>query len=241
MIKLKKIAMKKHIPLLLLIFSYTLSQSMEHKKSFKQLRLKYSHTPTSNESQKMVAIRQNINNFENQLKVEYWMEQTTVPVFSQLFSPRSILENPTVFLQYCYYKEIHKNHDHELDIQRLGLLRNPTLLKKCQEAQIDDYSALGATMIAKNISFDEKRIFIQELMDHNFKPTPQDRILARLFSYDEITKNRKELLCLLFTNAHHAWSTLPDELRRYIAEYSVQLFSLLSKAPPIHYNYQRYI
>ncbi len=93
------------------------------------------------------------------------------------------------------------------------------------------YSALGATIIAKrsyynqrDISFEAKRHFIQELTKRGFQPTPKDIKLAELVLYDEITKHKKTILHLLCTSLKANWSVLPQECKTLIAWHMIQLF-----------------
>jgi hypothetical protein len=202
--------MNKHILLSLLITSPVFVHAMDNETSCANLILKYSKVKKSYDFC-----------FENQLKVDRYIECSGLGL-SRFFSRISMHQDPVRFLQYCYYKKIHKDNNNELDIKRLRMLNKPIPLQAFQNARIDGYSALGAAMIAKDISYDEKRDFIQVLINYDFKPTQKDIELAKLILYDEITKQSKPMLHILYSQAN--WSVLPKEVRKTIIQNMIQLF-----------------
>ncbi len=246
--------MKKHIALSLLILSSAFAPAMEERayqliyESFSSFFFLNSYFPAEpsagqmpNEDSELISnIRTNKNNLENQLLNNEW-EQEEVTYLSALYLSGSFWINdidtaPIKFFQACYYQKFHQIHIFNMLIHKLDTCA--PLLKKCQNVQIDGYSALGAAMLAEDISDDAKRNFIQELINLDFKPTPKDIGLAELVLYDEIPAKQKEkivfLLCslqqsvqngiVLIDNQKDNSSQLLPEIRTRIAQYMIQLF-----------------
>jgi hypothetical protein len=200
------------------VSTYTMETDLSRRSSMKQ---------ASSESQLVSSLRHNKDNFENQLKLDKSVElQTSIlPTTLQFFSFGYL--DPMRFLQYCYYQKFHNNEFINLD----AICADAFSLKEYHEVDIDGYSALGAAMISKEQPIKERRIFIQELMEHGFKPTTKDIGLAELILYDEIlAKEQKEKLKNKYIHLLHPdspvfWFLLPQDVRRQI----VQCFILLLK------------
>jgi hypothetical protein len=107
-------------------------------------------------------------------------------------------------------------------------------LTQCQNASINGYSALGAAMLAPDISFEKRRVFIRELIKYGFKSTLRDMQLAELILYDEIMKEERgiglkskklkiKFIHLLHSDSSAPWRVLPKELRKLIAQYMIQV------------------
>lgn len=221
--------MNKHILLSLLIMSPVFVQAMENESSFSSyfslnLYLPTWFSPTSNqdpnESQLITDLRKNKSDFEGKLrdkKVKRLLkngDRMTIQPFS-VYN----ITIPNKFLQYCYYLKFHKNM-FNVNLIELG----DRTLSYCQKAQLDGYSAWGASIISDNTSPEEKRSFIQELINMDFKPTSKDIGLAKLILYDGIAKHQITMLHLLRTHSQANWSVLPQEVREQIAQYMLQLF-----------------
>jgi hypothetical protein len=213
--------MKKHIALSLLIFSSTFTHTMEKEFSFLNPFSWFSSSQTPNESKLIADLRANINDFENQLKLDRSkeLEKTyLLPETLQLFMHIGTTK-PDQFIQYCYYQKFHETEMVDFD----EICTDTSLLKKYHELEINGYSALGAAMLAKEISIEEKLKFIKKLIKYNFKPTLKDIGIAELVLYDAITEHHKTLLHLLHPHSEINWSVLPHEIRNHITQYILQL------------------
>lgn len=174
----------------------------------------------SRESQLVLSLRQSKDNFENQLKFDKNVQLQTfiLPTTLQFFSFGCL--DSMRFLQYCYYQKFHKNEFINLD----AICADVFSLKEYQEVNIDGYSALGAAMISKEQSIKERQLLIQELMGHGFKPTIKDIELAEFILYDEILakeqkkKLKNKYIHLLHPDSPAYWFSLPQEVRRLIAQ-----------------------
>jgi len=222
--------MKKQMLLSILIVSSTSVFGMESYISFSSycsslfsyFSASFSDNKTVNESKLVSALRQDIRIFENQLKLDKWREREKtylIPETLQLFSHSSIRNNPVKFLQYCYYQKFHKNeHFFSLDIDDINLFDT------CRNAQIGGYSALSAAILATDVWPESKLIFMQELINHDFKPTEKDIKVTNLYFYDMLTVNQKEMFMhLLHALPTTHWHELPQDIRQYIAHYVIQL------------------
>ena len=167
----------------------------------------------SKEPQDILSLRKNRNEFEQQLlvnKIARKKYPDRVPIvwvylprgmtigqwfFELLLDPfyKKITDDPTIFLHYCYSQQYHK--DSAIDFVELTI--SIDLLNKCQHARIDGYSALGAAIVAREVSVESKRNFIRQLMDFGFKLTQKDKVLAELMVYDSISANHKKKMILL--------------------------------------------
>lgn len=169
-------------------------------------------------------LRKDINEFENQLKLDKGMEfqkTYTLPLTIQLFGGRDDDEIPDMFLAYCYLQKFHACEFY-MNLKRLD--KSDILLKKCQIVSLNGYSALGAAMIAKEVSFEKRRTFIQELIDRGFKPTQKDITIAKLYLHDSIPAKDKEIFFhLIHEPAKANWSVLPKEIRSLIVRYMIQI------------------
>lgn len=142
--------MNKHIALSLLIMSSTFAHTMEKEFSFLNPFSWFSSNQTPNESKLITDLRKNINDFENQLKLDKWTERKKtyiVPVTLQLFMHMDA--KPIEFIKYCYYQKFHENEFVNLN----EICTDASLLKKYQEVEIDGYSTLGAAMLAEKNPF----------------------------------------------------------------------------------------
>lgn len=222
--------MQKQITLSLLIMSTTFGHAMEHEAiSFLSsfpftsfFSTWFSSSQTANESKLISDIRASKNEFEKQLKSR-WVKilKTNIPSI-QIFSAMDIFRfqyknshsAALWFLYYCYYQQFHKDEMW----MNLDQLKNLNLFDICQKAQIDGHSAFSATIIAEDISIEQKRNFIQKLINNGFKPTQKDIGIAKLNLYDETKEHQITTLHLL-----HAHS-LPQEIRKQITQHLLQLY-----------------
>ncbi|HLW73328.1 MAG TPA: hypothetical protein VKR54_04750 [Candidatus Babeliales bacterium] len=77
------------------------------------------------------------------------------------------------------------------------------------------YSALGAATIAQDVSPEEKRTFIQKLLDAGFEPTQKDRELALVEKYERCTLLRQKIYMLYYILKIQR---IPRELRDLMAQ-----------------------
>jgi len=135
---------------------------------------------------------------------------------------------PIKFLQYCYCQKLQRHFIPQyknifIHLRCIGA--SACVLNKYHNAQIDGYSALGASMIAQETSIEERHCFNQELINYGFKPTLKDIKLAKLILYDEILANKKETIVLLLCDHQEDnLSQLLPEIRKQITQYMIQLF-----------------
>jgi hypothetical protein len=190
----------------------------------------FSSSQKPNESKLILGIRENKDKFENQLKLNPLKERfkesdpgTVLLYILRISSDR--------FLQYCYYQKFHKT---EPNMNLEDLKKDLTLLNKCQNVDIDGYSALGAAMLAKDVSSQDKRVFIKELIDYQFKLTPKDAQLAEFIFYAEIMKEEQstelkakklktKFIHLLHPESSAYWHIFPNEVRKLIARFMIQV------------------
>lgn len=236
--------MNKQIVLSLLIMSPVFTHAMESEYSFSSYFSLSSYLPEwfsfnylfngskqISESKLISDLRASKNEFESTLLNDKHLKLVLKypEALDGMFE--NIPNNPIRFLQYCYYQNFHE-YIHQTDIIAWLQKRYETdILAWLQNIQIDGYSALGAAMLAKYTPIQKKRIFIiHKLLNHNFKPTPQDIGLAELILYDEIPAKQKEKIILLLCNhqednlSHVQPQALPQEIRAQIVQYMVQLF-----------------
>ncbi len=219
--------MKKQILISLLISSSAFAYGMEDDiwrwfSSWRSyLPTCFSSTQKLNESQLISDLRAKRNIFEGKFAYNQWiypLEEYSIALHP--FSVDEIDTMPTQFLHYCYYQKFHTI----LGMTLNHLDTSASLLIKCQNAQTNGYSCLGATMIAKDMLTEEKRDFIDELLKRNFKPTPEDIQLTKLILYDGITTHQTTILHLRHAHSQADWSVLPPEIRKLIALYMIELF-----------------
>jgi hypothetical protein len=214
--------MNKHITLSLLIFSSTFAHAMEKEFSLLNPFSWFSSNQTPNESKLITDLRANINDFENQLQLDEWI------IIWQKFNVNT---NPVKFIQYCYYQECHEDESINLD----EIFTDASLLKTYQEMRINGCSALGAAMLAKKRSIEERREFIQKLIKYGFKPTPKDMGIAELVLHDAIGEHKQIFLILL----NPKQCVFPLDIGKQIAHYMVELFKndfwLLQKNDLLYY------
>ena len=214
--------MKKQILASLLILSPTFTRTMENDTwSLSSFSLSsflpewLSFNKVSNESKLISNLRRSKDDFENKLlsnKEEIKRVLKKQPLAFYL----KVNHYPIWFLQYCYYQEIIKHLD-----ENLTLIATFPFLKNMQ---INGYTALGAAIISREPSVDKKRSFIQKLLNSGFELIPKDLELAELALYDAIATHHKTLLHLLHAHSDVNWSVLPQEVRKQIAQYMLQLF-----------------
>jgi hypothetical protein len=226
--------MKKQILVPLLILNSVFAYAMEDKSSFLNyfslnllIPTWFSSHQIPDESQiykdsiLISGYRTGKDNFENQLRdkeVESILEadgiMTTEPV--------NIFNIHRQFLLYCYYFKFHKD---KVNVQLLG----SDTIRLCRGAQLDGYSGLGAVMLARDMSLHARYNCVQQLINLDFCPTPKDREIAELILYDEIMKNKQEsqfkkkLIHLLHPDSPAYWRELPQEIRKLIAQYLVEV------------------
>jgi hypothetical protein len=189
------------------------------------------------ESELISNLRTNIKNFENEFAKNYH-EITRFRIIHHpriLSSSTSINTTPTDFLEYCYDQGLYQNDlFSHMPIKDLDTFEYPHFLKKCQNARIDGYSALSTAMLAPNVSFEDRRKFIQEkLIKRNFKPTPKDIQLAKLIFYDELIKEtqstslslkaKKSKTKLMYILHPNFLFTLPQDLKQFIASFMIKI------------------
>ena len=107
-------------------------------------------------------------------------------------------------------------------------------LKLCKDARFDGYphySAFSAVVLAPNVSCKKKNNFIQELIKRDIQPTSKDvelafKVSCELIGADEQKTERKTILKYLLHPHSHSpahWRTLPEEIRKLIAWYLVEV------------------
>ncbi len=197
--------MKKQMLALLLIMSPIFIQVMENNSSFLPATELISPHQTRRKSY-LSNIRADKKEIERQLQLygkSLNMGLNTV-----------IMEiKPILFLKYCYW------HYKNAVIKYLDESDN-ALRETCQNTHINGCSALGTAIIS--VCKSNKRNFIQELLNHDFKLTPKDIALAKLVLYDEITEY-KTLVHILYSQAN--WSVLPQDVKRIIIQNMIQLLT----------------
>ena len=131
---------------------------------------------------------------------------------------------PTLFLDYCYYLKHFKG---AVQKNIAELISCPNLFRACQEIRKDNYSALGAVIMAHGVSVEDKRDFIQKLMLNGFELTQNDKELAALNLYDVISTENKAKMILLLCDDYQedSLSQLLPEIRKYIVQYLISLFN----------------
>ncbi len=195
----------------------------------------------SKEPQDILSLRKNRNKFEQQLlvnKIARKKYPDQVPVtwvylpqgktvgqwfFELVLDPfyKKIIDDPTVFLHYCYSQKYHQ--DSANDFKEFTM--SADLLNKCQHVSIDGYSALGAAIVAPDVSVKTKRDFVRQLMSFGFKLTQKDKVLAELMVYDSISVDHKKKMILLLSNYQKDnWCMLPHDVRKFIVYYMIDLF-----------------
>jgi|GEM_PF-5495045 hypothetical protein len=98
----------------------------------------------------------------------------------KFFGTDTIKEEPFKFLQFAYYLQLHGS-----EAFKISHLYNNTLLSEaCKNARFQDFSAIGAAVIAPNVTRNEKQIFIKKLTALGFEPTEADRDLAFLEQFE---------------------------------------------------------
>lgn len=222
--------MKKHILISLLIISPTFMHAMEletssflNSFSFSSITPTwFSSNQTPKESKLITNLRAKRNALENKLrndKVKNYLAHDNMLTLAHPFNMFTI-SNPDKLLQYCYYLKFHNS---EFNL-RLFELDN-RIINDCKKAQLDGYSALGASIIADDTTTDEKRNFIQKLIHLGFKSTPKDIELAELALYDNIpTKQKKTILLFLSNHQENNLSLLLPEIKTQIIQYMLQTF-----------------
>ncbi|HLJ31975.1 MAG TPA: hypothetical protein VKU36_06050 [Candidatus Babeliales bacterium] len=149
-------------------------------------------------------------------------------------SPLHISCCPDAFLRYCYYQKLHdEKHNKLFDIledkhthldEYNKKVKNR--IKGCLAARIDDYSAVGAAMIAQHRTFKQRRIFIKELFKYGFKPTLKDIQLAELLLHSAITRkgHTEVFIHLLHDKSDAFWKVLPAEIKQLTAQFLRELY-----------------
>jgi hypothetical protein len=227
--------MKKQI-ILLLISNLSFTYAMENNElSIFSLS---SYVPTwflssqkSNESQLVIDLRTSKSNFESKLRFSYGAYLNGMTTLLLAFDTDTMKTGKYCFLQYCY----HYKDWHNACLMHLSDLGADTIaLARCQSLKIDGYSALGAAMLAKDVSSQDKRAFIKELIDYQFKPTLKDTQLAEFIFYDEIMKEEQstelkakklktKFIHLLHPESLAYWYIFPSEIKKLIAQLMIQV------------------
>lgn len=195
----------------------------------------YSYLPSffsqsPKESEYIEILRKDKNNFEQKLNIYKIADNSAgnIGVAMRLMSEAALFNMtlgslcnnrmklfPNDFLLYCYYQKFHTNQS-KGDMEKLVSanfknLPNDDLdtLNKYKAAQIDGYSAIGAAILAPDVSVQSKREFINQLFELGFKPTKKDIMLAELVLYDAIPKENMMLFL-------HQEDLLPEIKRNII-------------------------
>lgn len=180
------------------------------------------------ESQLILDLRNRKNKLEEQLEtyVQIRFHKFLSPFSIQIFWKPVAAIQPYEFLQYCYYQ---KYHDSEPYMATSHLDDDECFLELCMEASIGNCSALGAAILASDVSFKEKKYFIQTLRERGFVPTQEDIQLAEFVLYEEVlrqeqeTKLKTKFIHLLHPNSPAYWRDVPQEVRKIIASYLLEL------------------
>lgn len=135
---------------------------------------------------------------------------------------------PKRFLRYCYYQQYHNAEDEDEFEQLVSqgqncveqLNRYPSLLAQCQKARIEGCSALGAALLAKNITYSKRCAFMQKLMHAGFEFTEKDQLFLALYLYDKIPTHEKKVMMLVLQDNEQMGhlSVLPYDVRKYIVQ-----------------------
>lgn len=153
--------------------------------------------------------------------VESWYLNVLLNPYTCRFKGKGMVENPLIFLYYCYYQQYHNEYpstQRERIEKQLG--SSLDVLNMCKMVQINGYSALGAAIVAKNVAIENKREFMQKLIDYGFKLTQKDRTLVELDLYDSIPgEQKKSMVLLLSDHTQGNLSILPHDVRKYIVHY----------------------
>jgi len=173
----------------------------------------FSFNQAPKESELISYIRTSKNEFESLL--QFSEHQKKEHPYRTSHAVYNVNATPLEFWQYYYH---HKVYKYPLDV---CFHRK---LEEYHEEEINGYSVLGASMIAKDVSIEEKRNCIQELINRGFKPTSKDMVLANLYLYDGMLGHQKIFLHLSHAHSQADWSVLPQEVRKLIAQHMIQLF-----------------
>jgi hypothetical protein len=182
-------------------------------------------------------IRNDINAFEEKLQMHPWyfadVNDDLVLWEVGIFRQQDIHNKPEQFLQYCYYQEYH-NTEKEVKIEMLD--NDYLLLNKCRNARINDYSAIGAALLAKNGNDEDTSIVINKLLERGFVPTKKDKEIPQWHLYKTITAKHITAITFLFSQ-HSYIAQLPDEVRRLIMHYivnTIKNYLLKTKKSPFY-------
>jgi len=209
--------MRKYITLLIFISFFT--NAMENDNYFFSSLMSYVSSfwdsfSKPKESQIIVKLRASRESFEKKIRIE------GIGVCINRYKTRGELHDnclnkvnmeisllnidcyPIGFLRYCYYQKFHRSDERFPTVSHMFqerpywgntgyniLIRER--FKLCQ-SRIDGYSAISAAMIAPHTSLKQRRIFIRELFQYNFKPTLDDIQLAEFLVYEKIVSKKKE-------------------------------------------------
>lgn len=93
-----------------------------------------------------------------------------------------------------------------------------------KNGRYNGYSALGAATIAREVSLEEKIVFIQKLLTAGFEPTQKDRELALIEKWERCTLLRQKIYMLYYIlNVRH----FPRELIHQMAQLTFETEKLL--------------
>ena len=128
--------------------------------------------------------------------------------------PIAVNMYPARFLSYCYYQKYHEKNK-QMGIEGAFVFEDG--LSGCMNARINGYSALGAAMLAKDVSIDDKRAFIQQLLNYGFELTKKDSALLKLEFCDGLPIDQEaKMIFLLCDHKENSFSMLPPEVRTLI-------------------------
>ena len=180
-------------------------------------------------------IHDDITAFEDKLQMHPWyfadVNNDLVLWELGVFRKQDIRNKPEQFLQYCYYQKYHST-EKEVTIEMLD--NDPIFLNKCRNTRINDYSALGAALLAKNSNNEDTSIVINKLLERGFIPTKKDKEIVQWHLYKTITE--KHITAITFLFSHHSYvAQLPHEIKRLIMHYTtntIKNYLLKTKKSP---------
>ncbi len=234
----------------LVIISLTSSSTLQSTTDFLPKIFSFFQPKKEYETERIKALRAERQKFKDWFRLPTSYECADM-LFLPIFHVRDIRDNPTMFLQYIYHvtdydsKEIDFNRDwflssrfyHKLLTVPESLAASPrdarwmkNMRSACIKTKIHHLSALGAAVIAKNLSRDKKQELIDYLLKIGFKPTEKDRQLAYLELYETtpLDTERKFLLALGKNDPKSPLSKLPIEVIRHISSFIRSEKSLLA-------------
>lgn len=217
--------MQKRILLLLLLNSFVLcAMEKESSRFFSPLcsflPKRFTHSSVSlSPMQKLQADK---DAFEKWLWRTDWFSggSRTTMTGGLPYSSYYIHLKPVKFLKYCYMQHLHEGAPRACNIHDLYTFSvqgrheiGRKLLSNCKKARKNGCSALGAAILARNVSAEYKRNFIYSLLQYGFTLTDKDRGLLKLVLYQAVPV---EVTSLLHDMQQGDFAVLPQDVRRSI-------------------------